>query len=308
MIKFDTKQKVITGSLAVSIVLVTIGLMLGDPAVLGNLVIIAALVFIVPFFLYRYSHLMWIRSMESQFPNFIRDLADATRSGMSFKEAINITTKTSYGKLSAEIEKMNNRLSWGTPFIRVLDIFYEKVKESKIITEALHIIKESHKSGGKVADTLDSVANDIIMLKEAEAERGSMVKQHVIIMYGVFFMFLGVSVMIINVMVPMIETQPTFGAGGPLSLQFSDPCENTGGFPCGFFSAICTLFTVSEGIGCYYIALFFSVVIIQGIFTGLIAGQLGENSVVAGSKHSMIMVFSALGLFLFLTKIGFLPY
>jgi len=292
----------------VSIVLIVIGLVLGDPAVLGNLIIIAAFIFIVPFFLYRYSHIMRLRSMESQFPNFVRDLADAKRSGMSFKEAINITTKTNYGKLSAEIEKMNNRLSWGTPFIRVLDIFYERVKDSKIITEALHIIKESHKSGGKVADTLESVANDIIMLKEAEAERGSMVKQHVVIMYGIFFMFLGVSIMIINVMVPMIKTQPTFGTGGPLSLQFSDPCQNLGGFPCGFFSAICTLFTVPEGVGCYYIALFFSVVIIQGIFTGLITGQLGENSVVAGSKHSMIMIFSALGVFLFLTKVGFLPY
>lgn len=308
MIELNTKQKIITVSLAVSIVLIVIGLMLGDPAVLGNLVIISVFVFIVPFFLYKYSHFMWMRSLESQFPNFVRDLADAKRSGMSFKEAINITSKTNYGKLSAEIEKMNNRLSWGTPFIRVLDIFGEKVKDSKIIIEALHIIRESHKSGGKVADTLDSVANDIVMMKEAEAERSSMVKQHVVIMYGIFFMFLGVSVMIITVMVPMIKTQPTFGAGGPLGLQFTDPCQNLGGFPCGLFSVICSLFTVPEGVGCYYIALFFSVITIQGLFTGLIAGQLGENSVVAGSKHSMIMIFSAFGLFLFLTKVGLLPY
>lgn len=308
MIELNTKQKIITISLAVSIVLIVTGLMLGDPAVLGNLIIMASFTFVIPFFLYKYSRFMWLKSLESQFPNFVRDLADAKRSGMSFREAINITAKTSYGKLSVEIEEMKNRMSWGTPFIRVLDIFGKKVKDSKIITEALHIIKESHKSGGKVADTLNSIANDIIMLKEAEAERGSMVKQHVVIMYGIFFMFLGVSIMIISVMVPMIKTQPTFGEGGPLSLQFSDPCQDLGGFPCGLFSAICSIFTVPEGIGCYYIALFFSVVMIQGLFTGLIAGQLGENSVIAGSKHSLIMIFSALGVFLFLAKTGILPY
>jgi flagellar protein FlaJ len=53
--------------------------------------------------------------------------------------------------------------------------------------------------------------------------------------------------------------------------------------------------------------MFFSVVIIQGIFTGLIAGQLGENSAVAGIKHSIIMVFVAVGVFFFLAKAGLLP-
>ena len=63
----------------------------------------------------------------------------------------------------------------------------------------------------------------------------------------------------------------------------------------------------SEGLGCYYIAMFFSVVMVQGIFTGLIAGQLGENSAIAGVKHSIIMVFVAVGIFFFIAKTGMLP-
>ena len=46
------------------------------------------------------------------------------------------------------------------------------------------------------------------------------------------------------------------------------------------------------GIANYYVAIFFYVVLIQGIFMGLIAGQLGENSITAGSKHSLIMAFT----------------
>lgn len=320
-----TKQKIITVSVSVSIVLILIGILLGDIGILGNLVIIAAFISIVPFFIYKYSRFMWLKSVESQFPNMLRDLADSNRSGMSFPEAIRIASKSNYGKLTPEIEKMRNRLSWGTPFLRVLDIFYEDVKSSKPMTEAVNIIKESYQSGGNIARTLESVAMDMIMIKEAEAERSSLVKQQVMLMYGLFYMFMAISVVIIFVMVPMIESAPdvpgaaggdiggAFGAGPVGGLQFSNPCFSTDpgvippAFPCVLFNSMCTLLEQSEGVACYYIAIFFSIILIQGLFTGLIAGQLGEDSVVAGVKHSLIMVFSAIGVLLFLVKAGLLP-
>jgi len=318
----ETKNLLLIASFVIAAGLVAFGLMLGDAGTLGNLIIIAAFVLTGPYFLHSYSKLMWIKSIEQQFPNFIRDISDSIRSGMSFPEAIRISTKSHYGKLTPEIQLMNNRLSWGTPFLRVLEIFGERVKDSKMIAEAIGIIKQSYGSGGKVSSTLDSVSRDMIMLKEAEAERGSVVRQHVMIMYGIFFLFLGIAIMIIYVMVPMITSQveidpeARFGMGG-----FTNPCcpqscrpscepqcvsSSSAIFPCSYFSMICSVFGVEEGLGCYYLALFFTVVLIEGIFTGLIAGQLGSNSVVAGTKHSMIMVLSAIGIFMFITKVGLL--
>jgi flagellar protein FlaJ len=318
----NAKQKIVTGSVSVSVVLILIGIALGDIGILSNLVIIAAFISIVPFFIWKYSKFMWLKSLEAQFPNFIRDLADSKRSGMSFPEAIRIAARSNYGKLSPEVEKMKNRLSWGTPFLRVLEIFGNDVKDSKTIKEALNIIKESYQSGGNIANTLESVAGDIVMIKEAEAERISLVRQQVMLMYGLFYMFMAISVVIIFVMVPMIQSAPaavpegasggTLGAGNVGGLQFSDPCTSNSGtqvsaFPCALFSSICALLDQPEGISCYYLAMFFSIILIQGLFTGLIAGQLGEGSVVAGSKHALIMVFSAIGVLLFLAKAGFLP-
>ncbi len=305
----NTKNKIVTLSALAAIILISIGMLLGDFAVLGNLIVISVFVSVAPLLLYKYSRFMFIKSIETQFPNFVRDLADSKRSGMSFKEAVKIASKTNYGKLSPEIERMKNRMSWGTPFLRTLEIFGNDVKESKVINESLNIIKESFKSGGKVADTLESVATDMLMLKEAEAERSSMVKQHVMIMYGIFFMFLAISIVIIFVMIPLIKSAPVLsGANTPVGIQFIDPCQNTkGAFPCNFFSGLCLIMGVNQGITCYYSALFFTVVVLQGLFMGLIAGQLGENSVVAGSKHSMIMVLTAVSIFLFLAKAGLLP-
>ncbi|MEM5812307.1 MAG: type II secretion system F family protein [Candidatus Aenigmatarchaeota archaeon] len=306
--KPNTMLKFILVPTAISIILIFIGILLGDVPILGNLIIISVFISIVPYVFYKYSKFLWIRGLEEQFPNFIRDLADSTRSGMSLPEAIGIASKANYGKLTPEVQKMHNRLSWGTPFLRVMDIFNESVKDSKIMCEALRIIKHSFETGGSIPDTLDAVSKDIIMLKEAEAERASLVRQQVMIMYGLFFIFLGIAVMIVYVMVPMLKSQAGMTAGiSGMAFVFINPCENGPIFPCGLFSGICSILNVSEGITCYYVAIFFSVVVIQAIFTGLIAGQLSDNSATAGMKHSLIMVFAAVGVFLFFAKTGMFP-
>ena len=312
----DSRQKVIVIPAIISTALIVIGIITGDAPILGNMVIISIFITIIPYFLYRYSKFMWIKALEDQFPNFVRDLADSTRSGMSLPESLGIVAKSNYGKLSQEVQKMNNRLSWGTPFLRVLEIFRKNVKNSKVIGEALSIIKQSYETGGSIPNTLDAVARDMIMLKEAESERRSLVRQQVMIMYGLFFIFLGISVMIIYVMVPMLISQSSIssqgtglGTGGSIGVfAFSNPCEEAGFvFPCAAFSGICSVLGTTKSITCYYVAVFFFLVVIQGICTGLIAGQLAENSAISGVKHSLIMVFSAFGIFLFLAKAGMFP-
>jgi flagellar protein FlaJ len=304
----DAKRKMVIVPSCISIALILVGIVMGDVGVLGNLIIISILITVTPYFVYRYSKFLWVKSIESQFPNLVRDLADSARSGMSLSEAIKISSKANYGKLTDEVKKMSNRLSWGTPFLRVLEIFGERLKDSKLINEELKIIKQSYESGGDIPSTLDSVSKDMLMVKEAEAEKSSMIKQHVLLMYGIFFMFLGISIMIINVMVPMVESQPSVQAGA-LGFSFVNPCEGVNMFPCDFFSNIGAMFGVPPDlVASYYIAMFFCVIIIQGLFMGLITGQLGEGSILAGIKHSLIMVFSTFGVFIFLAKAGLLPF
>ena len=298
--------------IAVSIVAV-VAFLVGDASVVGNTIIIAMFIAVVPYFAYRYSKYAWLKGIERQFPNFIRDLADSKRSGMTLENSIKMASKTNYGKLTDEIKKMSNKLSWGVPFLRVLDIFGEKVKESTSITEVLNIIKEVYKSGGNVVATLDSAAVNMNMLREAEEERRNVTSQHVMVTYGIFFMFLGIVIVIIYIFVPMMTTVSLGGsetdAIASFSSTFSNPCSDLAiPFPCGLFDGTCSMLDVDPyGVGCYYISLFFYVLVIQGLCSGLIAGQLGENSAVAGAKHSMIMVSIAIFIFILLSKIGVFP-
>jgi hypothetical protein len=97
-------------------------------------------------------------------------------------------------------------------------------------------------------------------------------------------------------------------SGATNIMSFSDPCQTCSSNPsincinCYVFSVVCQMFSINKS--CYYYALFLLMAIIQGIFSGLVAGQIGEGSVTAGLKHSSIMTLSGFGLLLFLLKAG----
>ena len=49
-----------------------------------------------------------------------------------------------------------------------------------------------------------------------------------------------------------------------------------------------------------YTLLFFHVAVIQGFFSGLVAGQMGEEDIRNGAKHATILIVLAYVLFLVL--------
>ncbi len=307
--KIYGQKKIIAIMSIISAGLIMGGIAMGDAAIMGNLIMIAIFLTAVPYFFFKYSRYLWVKSLEPEFPNFIRDLADAIRS-MPLPEAMGVVSKSNYGNLTGEIKKMHNRMSWGTPFLRTLEIFGEKVRGSNVISEALMILRESFESGGNMVSTLESISKDMLMLREADQERSSMMKQHIMVMYGIFFMFLGISILIIFVMVPMIASQSNIGGGLQNQMVFSNPCppESAWSFPCGLYIAIAiTLGISAKSVGAYYISMFFSSLVVLGVFIGLITGQLGENSIMAGIKHSIIMVVVVVVIFLFFAKTGMLP-
>lgn len=307
----EKERRILLVSILVAVLMISVfAVLTQDVGIIVNVGIIALFIVITPVFLIKYAEFVWIKSVEKEFPAFIRDLAGLKRSGITLSEAIKMTTKNNYGKLTPEVQKFSNRLSWGVHFLRALEIFGKRFKASKLITEVLGIMKEAYVSGANISVTLDSLARDIVTLKEIEEERKSIAREHVMIMYGIFFMFVAISLTIITVLVPMMsQTQSTAGGlASPFVMAFSDPCGR--GyiiFPCGYFAVLCKSFDVPAGVGCYYLSLFFTVLIIQAVFMGLIAGQLGENSAVAGIKHSLIMLASVFIIFVFMLKSGFLP-
>ena len=227
---------------------------------------------LLPYLIYRYLRFREIKEMEDAFPEFLRGLAEAQRSGINLPQAIINASRIDYGALTKEIRKMAAQLSWGVPLPKVLEMFSERVKESNFLRRSIAIILEAYRTGGNVAEVMDSVAESARMVKELEAERRSKFNQQLMIMYAIYIIFLIIIVALNRILLPMFALSGAQEIAG-VSLGFAslDPA---------FFRTI-----------------FLHMILMQAVFAGLIAGQVGEGSIIAGIKHSIVMI--ALGTVVF---------
>ena len=235
------------------------------------LVILIAL--LVPFF-YIYQGYRKIKEKERFFPQFLKDLADIYRSGISLVQATYQTSQQNYGALTPHIRKLAIRLSWGIPFEEAFKLFAKETK-SPLIEGATLIILEAFASGGDIPSVLETVAEDIRKLKDLEEERKSHFAPFVGTMYVVFLISIGLSYILLQVLLPEIPVLPSF------SMNFTPQGgQNFGGTA-----------TIPE----YPLKiLFLHLLLIQAIISGLIAGIIGEGSWSAGLKHVLVMGFIAL--------------
>ncbi|NIM46697.1 MAG: hypothetical protein GTN40_00880 [Candidatus Aenigmarchaeota archaeon] len=274
---------------------------------MGNLILLAVIIGIIPYAFFSYFEYKKVKTMEEQLPIFLLDLSEAQKIGMTLPEALKQVSKTDYGKLTEEINKINYQLSWGVPTQEAMNNFALRLKKSKLIGRVVRIINEAYSSGGDIARTMEATASDITSIKEAERERRSVTYQHMLIMYAIFYIFIGIVIALSQTLIPLMELDIQAGIAGDI-MSFRDPCDICINNPelfcinCSIFSVVCQMFGIETS--CYYYALFLLMVLIQGIFSGLVAGQIGEGSVTAGLKHSSIMTISGFSVLLFLLKAG----
>ncbi|RLG15585.1 MAG: hypothetical protein DRN71_00890 [Candidatus Nanohalarchaeota archaeon] len=256
------------------------------------LMVIGMLIGVVPTSAYEYFRFAKFKRMEDSFPRFMKDFSEAVKGGMTIPQALTMVAKIDYGALSKEVKKADHQVSWGLPFPKAMQRFAERIKGSSVMKQSFTIINESFTSGGDIANTMNSIAMNVGLIKEIEDERKSIMSQQIYIMYFIFFMFLGIIVMLYKMIVPMLGiniSDPTT----PL-----DPAANCKelGLPselmCGIGRAM--------GLGCeyvYFVSLFLFMCLIQGISSGILAGVIGEGKMAAGIKHAAIMVIVTLCVF-----------
>ncbi len=305
------ERKIVIISVVVFILLVFISIYIGNIALIANMLFLGMLILIVPYSLYKFFRLKKIRSYEKDFPNFLRDISESLRAGLSLIQAIQATAKSDYGILTKEIKKMDDQLSWNVPLERILGNFSNRVSDSRIIVRSLIIIDQANKSGGNVEDTMDSLATYIESIKEAQQEKSVLLNQQVMMMYAIFFIFLGITISLIKFLIPLLQTQSQTGGFGVQGFN-PNPCAvcinspNPACIGCNTFSAISIAFELGDpnDAASYYKSLFLAMILIQGFFSGLIAGQIGSDSVAVGIKHSLIMLLSGFIIFILVVKTG----
>jgi len=229
---------------------------------------------LLPYFVFQYLEYRYIMTVEEHFPDFLRALAEAQRSGINLSQSIFSAKEVDYGALSSQVKIMAAQLSWGVPFPKVVRNLEMRLEKSNFIRRCMSIVMEAYEAGGDLGQVMDSVSKSALIIKDLEKDRQAKFSQQVMVIYAVYFIFVGMIIVLNYVMGPLYKMQLASNAGG------------------GFVGT-----TTAVTGPAYYRGMFFSMMTIQGFFSGLIAGQLGEGKVLAGLKHAAIMVILGVSIF-----------
>src|SRR5205809_4774054 len=240
--------------------------------------IVATLGFIGPYGSFLAKKQREIKQIERRLPDFLRDVAEAGRFGMTLADAIVVSGGGRYGKLTPEIKKMAAQITWGVPATEALHLFATRVK-TPMIERVVAIIVKSSDAGGDVADVLTMVSHDTKENQLTEDERRIAMSTYIAVIYISFMVFL-VTIWILNV---------TFL---PKMLEASGALSQTGTVVASPLAS--DLPNVVRSIR----LAFFIATIVHGVGDGILAGVLDTGTIPNGLRHSFIMLLIAFFAFL----------
>ncbi len=269
-------------SISMGVLIVAVNLLYiaeANPIIGTVLNIVGALIALVPPVLTFYSRFRTAKEIDQQFIVFLMDLTEAIDSGMTLPMALKHTARKDYRALTPYIRAISAQVDWGVSFRDALSIFSRKIT-SVPIKRAIGTILETYEVGGKITDTLKAVGGTLIEISKIKEERTVSVHSQIITSYLIFFVFIFILVVLQTFLLPALSGGEVAGIG--TTMEVSIPIE-----------------VYSQG--------FMNFIIIQGFFAGLATGKMAEGSIVAGLKHSVVLIIIGYTIFSFAGQIT-LPF
>jgi archaeal flagellar protein FlaJ len=284
---FPTEKVALYVGLAVGLVLMVIGVLnfLGvlytpvrpgepsgaNPAI--DFFAIGTLVIIGPYGFLASAHFRRIIRIESRLPDFLRDVAEAGRFGMTLPDAIVVASRGRYDLLTGEIKKMASQLEWGVPVATALRLFQERVN-TPLVNRTVSIIIKANEAGGNVADVLSMVARDTRDVQISTQERQITMLTYLTVIFISFYVFLVTIYIMAAVFLPQMITA---GSG------IANSGTNSGGATAISlnFSAVPELFLA-----------FMVAVIVHAIGDGIMGGVIINGRLSEGFQYATILLAS----------------
>ena len=240
----------------------------GEYLTASDFIALGILLAIAPPSIVFYIDSRWREGIDANLPNLLRDIADAQRTGLSLPRAITESSKRNYGALTAELKKMAAKISWGIPFDQAMSSFTETA-DTELNKRSSILILEAQRSGGVIEDIFESAQKHVEDILALRKERLGAMQPYVWIIYAAFFIFL---------LVIVILFQTFFYPMSEMYLEFQD--VGLGGIQMGLPPQVLASYTI----------LFLHMTLIESLFSGLVAGKMGEGKAKSGLKHSSVMI------------------
>jgi flagellar protein FlaJ len=200
-------------------------------------------------------------SMESGVSNFLRDMTETRKTGLSPESCIMNLSDRDYGAFSKELKKMSSDIGWGIPMRNVIMGFVTKTK-SWMCQIVMFLLLEAVDVGGGTISMIESLARFNNMTQQVEKEKKMSVRPYMIMPY------FGGILLVATTLMTLLFTTNTVAMGGEASTSSVDT------------EFLTLIFSVSVITHCYLI--------------GLVCGKISEESLAAGFKHAALLVLIAI--------------
>jgi flagellar protein FlaJ len=197
-------------------------------------------------------------SMEKGINNFLRDLTETRKTGLSPESCIENLSDRDYGAFSKELRKMSSEISWGIPLRKVIMDFLKSTK-SWMTRIVMFLLVETIDVGGGTISMVESLARFNNLTHEVDKEKKMTVRPYILMPYFAAILLVATTTMILGF------------TAGTLGVADAEKAQD--------LSPMVTTFTTS--------AIFHSYLI------GLVGGKISEESIAAGFKHGALLVVMA---------------
>jgi flagellar protein FlaJ len=194
-------------------------------------------------------------SMEHGVTNFLRDLTEVRKTGLSPEKCIESLSKRDYGAFSHELRKISAEISWGIPVKKVIMDFLHRTK-SWMVQIVMFLLVETIDVGGGTIAMIESLARFNNLTQEVEKEKKMSVRPYVMMPYLASILLVATTIMM------MTLTTGVTAPGTEVVVKDNSLMQTV----------------------------FMTAVIFNSYLIGLVAGKISEESVGAGFKHAAILV------------------
>jgi flagellar protein FlaJ len=235
-------------------------------------IIFSVFIALIPYSLFVESHFYRIDQISKNFPEFLNRLVSLHDSGLTIGASLKRVGSTNLGILNEDINKMNIDLELRGNLTETFRNFGNRIK-TLAVQRVVVLFENAVKMTGNIKDTLIIAAQDAQISRNMEVDRIMSTKMHIYVLYIAFFVFLYVSWSLVTGFLPQLPDIPSENIPDMGSIAFSGVDKQL------------------------FVRLFFHASVIEGFFSGLVAGQIANGDARLGIKHSIIM--TAIAYFLF---------
>jgi pilus assembly protein TadC len=256
----DIKRIAIISTSAAIIFLVVSLIVFFTSPILDYMVVIALTIAVTPPSIASIIHNRWKNRIEKMTPEFMRDLATFSKTGMPLQTALEHASKRQYGPLTTELKMLVSQMSWGMNFNQALMEFSKRI-DLPVIKKATVLILEAGRHGGNLADIFESTAKYVENVNAWAAKRRMQTLPYVAIFYFSLFIYLFIIIILSNMMFTPLAQLNASGVALLKPILSSAEARRV----------------------------FLHTALLESLFGGLIAGRINEDSFMQGLKHATVL-------------------